>query len=46
VLNNTVPEAQKAGQIEMAMQGKPALEQAVRDALVLRPHRFELVKAG
>ncbi|MCC2672222.1 MAG: GDSL-like Lipase/Acylhydrolase [Armatimonadetes bacterium] len=46
VLNNGVPAADKAGQIEAAMKGMPALEQAVRDALVLRPHRFELIRAA
>jgi len=46
VLNNAIPGDMKAAAIEERMQGMPALEQAVRDALTLRPHRFELVRAA
>ena len=44
-LNKDVPEADKASRIEQEMKGMPAKEQAVRDALALKPHHFELVKA-
>jgi len=46
VLNNGVPADQKAAMIAERMKGMPALEQAIRDNLSLRPHRFELVKNG
>lgn len=46
VLNNQVPQDQKAAMIQERMKGMPALEQAVRDSLSLRPHRFEVVKQG
>jgi len=42
VLSGGVPADQKAAQIAERMKGMPALEQAIRDALVLRPHRFEI----
>jgi lysophospholipase L1-like esterase len=45
VLNNGVAAADKAAMIEERMKGMPALEQAVRDALALRPHRFEITRA-
>jgi lysophospholipase L1-like esterase len=43
VLNNAVPEAEKASAIEQRMQGMPPLEQAIRDALALRPRIWEVV---
>jgi len=46
VLNNGVPADQKTAMIQERMKGMPALEQAIRDHLSLRPHRFEVVKAG
>jgi lysophospholipase L1-like esterase len=46
VLNKMVPDAQKAAMAQERMQGMPALEQALRDTLTLRPHRFEVVKQG
>jgi lysophospholipase L1-like esterase len=42
-LNGKVPEAEKAARIEEEMKGMPAKEQAIRDALVMKPHRFELI---
>lgn len=42
-LNGQVPEANKAAMIEERMKGMPPLEKAIRDALVLQPHRFEVV---
>lgn len=42
VLNRKVAEADKAAMIEERMKGMPKLEQAIRDALVLKPHRFEI----
>ncbi|MGV3724867.1 MAG: hypothetical protein ACO1SX_28540, partial [Actinomycetota bacterium] len=45
-LNGGVPAEQKAAVIAERMQGMPALERAIRDALVLRPHRFELVRSS
>jgi lysophospholipase L1-like esterase len=46
VLNGQVPEAGKAALIEERMKGMPALEQSLRDALALRPHRFELARVS
>ncbi|HTE16790.1 MAG TPA: SGNH/GDSL hydrolase family protein [Armatimonadota bacterium] len=45
VLNNAVPEADKSAMIDERMKGMPALETAIREALVLKPHRFEVVKS-
>jgi hypothetical protein len=46
VLNNQVPEDQKAALIEERMKGMPALEEAIRAALAPKLHHFELAKAG
>lgn len=45
VLNNQVPAARKTAEIEERMKGMPAREAAIREALELRPHRFDLTKA-
>jgi lysophospholipase L1-like esterase len=45
VLNGGVPADQKEAMIQARMAGMPAMEQAVRDALVLRPHLFEITRA-
>lgn len=42
-LNNAVAPEMKAGLIEERMRGMEPLEQAIRDALVLKPHQFELI---
>lgn len=44
-LNNGVPAEAKASRLQEALQGMPEREQAIREALVLKPHQFELVKA-
>jgi lysophospholipase L1-like esterase len=44
-LNGKVPDADKPAMIAERMKGMPALEQAIRDALVLQPHQFELTRA-
>jgi hypothetical protein len=44
VLNNQVPEAEKAAKIEERLPGMAPLETAIRTALALKPHHFELVR--
>jgi lysophospholipase L1-like esterase len=44
-LNGKVPDADKPAMIAERMNGMPPLEQAIKDALVLRPHQFELTRA-
>ncbi|MBM3459195.1 MAG: SGNH/GDSL hydrolase family protein [Armatimonadetes bacterium] len=46
VLNNQVPAAEKAAQIRQREVELPKLEAAIREALVLRPHLFELIPAA
>jgi len=46
VLNGQVPQEGKAALIEERMQGMAPLEQAVRDALVLTPRIFEVMRAA
>lgn len=45
VLNGKVAEGEKAAMIEERMKGMPPLEQAIRDALVLKPHQFSITPA-
>lgn len=45
VLNNQIPDGQKAAMIEQRTPGMEPLERAIRDALVLKPHRFEVTRA-
>jgi lysophospholipase L1-like esterase len=44
VLNGAVPEPEKAAVIQRQMQSMPYYEEAVRNALALRPHFFEVVR--
>ena len=46
VLNNTMTEFQKFVETRDRIKQMPAQEKAVRDALVLQPHRFELTRSG
>lgn len=45
VLNGMVAADQKEAMIAERMKGMPALEKAIRDALVLKSHKWEVVKA-
>lgn len=46
VLNPQVPEEQKAALIEERAKGMRPLEDAIREALQLKPHRFEIMRKG
>jgi hypothetical protein len=46
VLNNGVPDAEKPALIEERMKGMAPLEQAIRAAVMVKPHRFEIAREG